>query len=105
MKLTLLFLTVLVLFFINGLTLDGSEFTESRDEISFKRDIKPIFKNRCTQCHNNNALLDISDYDIAYDSRYEIKSKVSSRKMPYFGGMIESERDLIIQWVDRGAKK
>lgn len=86
--------------------LDHTQFVESKDFISFEKQVRPVIKNRCTQCHSAQAgLPDISDYEVAYELRFDIKDKVQTRKMPYFGKMKESERDLIIDWVNQGAKK
>lgn len=82
------------------------EFITSKDYISFKADIRPVFKNRCIQCHSaRSSLPNIIEYDVAKSLKYEIKEKVSTRKMPYFGQMTESERELIINWVNQGAKE
>ena len=71
--------------------------------LTFERDIKPIFTNRCASCHNgNNSLPDILDKETAIENRYEIKNKLFTRQMPYFGKMTESERETIIQWVNQG---
>ena len=75
-------------------------------EISFKKDVQPILKSRCSKCHNDNTPLpNFAKYSVAYKYRFEIKKKVTERTMPHFGDMRESERDLIRTWVNEGAKK
>lgn len=82
------------------------KFTVKNDVVSFKRDVRPVVKNRCMQCHNAKSNLpDITDYDVAAGLGPEIKKKMLTREMPYFGGMTESERDLIILWVDQGVNE
>jgi len=71
--------------------------------ISFKRDIKPIFSKRCVNCHTgSNALPNILDKDVAVSLRYEIKNKVLSKKMPLYGQMTASEREMVVNWVNQG---
>ena len=83
-----------------------ANFNVSQDLTSFKRDIQPILESRCTRCHNpKSGLPQITQYPVAYENRYKIRNKVKTRQMPYFGRMTESERDLIIMWVDQGAKE
>jgi uncharacterized membrane protein len=71
--------------------------------IDFKRDIRPVFVNRCTGCHNgSNALPNILDEDVALENRYAIKTKVQSKKMPLYGQMTQAEREMVINWVNQG---
>jgi len=97
-----LFLTLL-------LTLQANAGTPFLDEttISFKKDIRPIFKQACTKCHNgSNKLPDITKYQVAFDLKNEIVARVTSDKtMPMYGKLSESNRELIKLWVEQGAKK
>ena len=76
------------------------------DGPSFDAEIRPVFKNRCAKCHNeNNSLPNVLDYKTAYSLRKEIQSRVVlERSMPLYGNIKESERDLIKRWIDSGAK-
>ena len=77
-------------------------------EISFKKDVRPIFSAKCSSCHNASSDLgDWTDYDQAYDKRYVIKNRIQSKSMPHFTdeSLTESMRSIIVDWVDTGAKK
>lgn len=100
-----LFLVTLVLVLLVAIT-EVSQAQTLKPLISYKQKVKPVFKNRCAQCHNGtNDLPMILEYGVAYNLRYEIKNKIQTRQMPYFGGMTESERDLILDWVKFGARE
>lgn len=76
--------------------------------ITFSGNILPIFEQRCSQCHNAQAMPDRNwlDYDTAYKFRYEIKDRVYNlRTMPMTGTMTDAEREIVKEWVDEGAKK
>ena len=90
-----------VLLKINNIPLLSSEPT-------YTNDAKPIFKNRCAQCHNENMPdRNWMNYDIAFKNKDKIKAKVMDRSMPPGNGtnMTEDERQTIIKWVDGGGKK
>lgn len=71
-------------------------------------DVKPIFKARCYICHNKNSGRgDWQDYDQAFKKRLQIKTRVKSKNMPMGNvtRMTDEERDVVIKWVEQGAKK
>jgi uncharacterized membrane protein len=78
-------------------------------DVTFKKEIRPIFEKRCAQCHNarwpdKNWL----DYTRAKQHADRIKMRVWIQKnMPpgNFSGMTEDERKLVRDWVDNGAKE
>jgi uncharacterized membrane protein len=75
---------------------------------TYTSDIRPIFERRCSQCHNASwAAKNWLDYDTAYANRILIKTRVSNETMPPSNqtGMTKEERDLVIKWIDGGAKK
>ena len=76
--------------------------------LTYTADIKPIFQNRCSQCHNSNwADKNWMDYDTAYKNRDKIKLRVENKTMPPSNStnMTKEERDKVIKWVKQGAKK
>lgn len=75
-------------------------------DLSYNKDIQPIFKNRCIQCHNGqNSLPNWMDYKTAYNKRDLIKLRVwTNRTMP-IGPITEKERIKIRDWVNQGAKE
>lgn len=73
-----------------------------------------VFYDKCAQCHNPNGIgpFSLLDFNTAYDYRVSIKQKVINNEMPpwtadssfqhYFHERLltQSERDIIINWVD-----
>ena len=89
-------ISLLLLFSVTALATDPT----------YTSDIKPIFKNRCSLCHNYMAEKNWQKYEDAFAHRKEIKEKMVTKAMPPNGTeMPQSERDLIIKWVDTGAKQ
>jgi uncharacterized membrane protein len=75
---------------------------------TYTKDIKPIFKNRCSICHDGMADKNWQDYEKAFASRDKIKNRVLVVKdMPQgnITGMTEAERTMVGNWIDGGAKK
>lgn len=68
-------------------------------------DVKPIFENRCLECHSAEHW-NWTNYDTAFAKRREIYNRVwGTRSMPMGKSMPESERVTIRDWVDGGAAK
>jgi uncharacterized membrane protein len=44
-------------------------------------------------------------YENAFSHKDKIKEKIISKEMPIGKNMPQSERDLIVEWVNEGAKK
>lgn len=104
MKLVLFVAVTCLLYATQQLAL--SKPTVKETKITFTNDVFPINSSRCVQCHNKNSVLpDVTDYETAYDLRNEIKYKLETKKMPYFGKMTASERDTVLKWIEQGAKK
>jgi mono/diheme cytochrome c family protein len=86
--------------------LAGHNVWSAKETITFTKDVQSIHKSHCLRCHGTSgALPDVTDYETAFELRYDIKKKVQTRQMPYFGDMKESERDIIIKWINEGAKE
>jgi uncharacterized membrane protein len=68
------------------------------------KDVQPIFKNRCSQCHDYLEGRNWQKYDDAFKKRQQIKERMVNKSMPMGQDMPQAERDLIIKWVDQGAK-
>ena len=79
------------------------------NSISYEKDAKPIFKQRCEMCHNEDTPgLNWLDYNQAKDKSKEIRDHVWVKKdMPMNNAthMTEQERKVIRDWVDQGCKK
>lgn len=74
-------------------------------DLTYTKDIKPIFKNRCSMCHDYMGDKNWQVYSNAYEKRLLIKQKVASKEMPQGRDMPQEERDKIVKWVDQGAKE
>ena len=94
-----------ILLFICLLTIALSK-TNNSESLTYTTDVtKPIFKNRCSECHDHMVARNWQVYDNAFSYRYAIKERILSRTMPMGRDMPQKERDLIVKWVDQGAKK
>ena len=72
---------------------------------TYTKDVQPIFKSRCSQCHDYMAGRNWQNYDNAFEFRIKIKEKVATKEMPMGREMPQEERDLVIKWVNTGAKR
>jgi hypothetical protein len=87
--------------------------------VTFTRDVAPIFYRECVQCHRPNDLAPMSllTYKEARPWARSIREKVISKQMPpwhadpHFGEFLNDRRlsqreiDTIAAWVDQGAKE
>lgn len=96
--------TTLILTLFSSVTFAGGFNSKN---VTFDKDIRPIFSKNCTKCHNgSNNLPNLLEYKVSFGLKDSILKRVSQeRSMPYVGRITESERDLIEQWVESGAKK
>lgn len=69
------------------------------------KDVKPVLKNRCSKCHDTMQDRNWQVYKDAFAYRYSIKNKIILRDMPRGEKMPKEERDLVVRWVDQGAKE
>lgn len=80
--------------------------TTNTTTITYKADIQPVFKQRCSMCHDYMPGKNWMNYKEAFDKRKEIKDRVLIKKdMPAGTDMPQVFRDLIGAWVDSGAKE
>jgi mono/diheme cytochrome c family protein len=88
-------------------------------EVTFTRDVAPIFFNNCVQCHRPGEIAPMSllTYKDARPWARSIKEKVANRTMPpwhadpHYGEFLNDRKlskkdiDTIVAWVDQGAKE
>jgi len=72
---------------------------------TYTQDIKPIFQNRCSRCHDYLGDKNWQVYQNAYTHRDMIKVKMLDKSMPPDTSIPQEERDLIVKWIDKGAKE
>jgi len=72
---------------------------------TYNKDAKPIFKNRCSQCHDYVQDKNWQKYGDAFKYKDTIKLKMITKEMPQGQDMPQEERDILIKWVDTGAKE
>ncbi len=99
----------------------GSVIADSRmkREVTFSKDVAPIFFSKCADCHRPNDIAPMSllSYKDARPWARSIKEKVLSREMPPWSPdprygefsndcrLPQSDIDTITAWVDQGAKE
>jgi hypothetical protein len=72
----------------------------STDQISFERDIKPLFRTK-----DRDAMLaafDLFDYDDVIERADDIVASLRSGQMPCDGGWPAAQVDKLQQWIDTG---
>src|SRR5262249_28957026 len=88
-------------------------------EVTFSKDIAPIFYQNCAECHRPTGIAPMSllSYKEARPWARSIKEQVLSRQMPpwspdpAFGEFTNDHRlaqkdiDAVVAWVDQGAKE
>lgn len=79
--------------------------TKQLSLITFEQNIKPLFKEKCSLCHNAaSALPNLLNYDVAFEKKDRLVDRVYlKRDMPLVAFMTDEERTLVKQWVDDGA--
>src|ERR1051325_9270432 len=96
----------------------GSANSNSKKEVTFSKDVAPIFFNNCAECHRPGeaAPMSLLTYKEARPWARSIKEKVVNREMPPWHadphvGEFSNDRRLtpaqvetIAAWVDGGAK-
>ncbi|MCB1671662.1 MAG: hypothetical protein R3F41_09935 [Gammaproteobacteria bacterium] len=95
------------------------EASEIQREVTWARDVAPIFQEKCQECHRPNSIAPMSllTYDQAKVFAPVIRYRVANRVMPPWHinpevgiqdfandrGLTPEERALIIAWADQGA--
>src|SRR4029077_19241161 len=91
----------------------------SRKEVTFTRDVAPIFYKNCAECHRPGeaAPMSLLSYKDSRPWAKSIKEKVATKQMPpwhadpHYGEVSNDRRlsqaqiDTISAWVDQGAKE
>ncbi|MCI0485891.1 MAG: cytochrome c [Blastocatellia bacterium] len=102
-----------------ALTATSRASSNGQKEVTFTRDVVPIFYKNCAACHRPDDLAPFSvlTYEDARPWARSIKEKVVSREMPpwhadpRYGDFINDARlsrrdiDTVAAWVDQGAKE
>jgi hypothetical protein len=97
----------------------SSANSPEKKEVTFTKDVAPIFFKNCADCHRPNDIAPMSllSYKDARPWARSIKEKVTTRQMPpwsadpHFGEfanntqLSQSDVDTITAWVDQGAKE
>jgi uncharacterized membrane protein len=77
-------------------------------ETTYTKDAQPIFKSRCSVCHNEYMPdKNWMDYKIAFGKKDLIKAKMIDKSMPPGNStnITDDERKTLIKWADDGGKK
>ncbi len=73
--------------------------------ISYSREVAPLLEYKCSLCHGSgSSILDLSTYENVKANAAKIKASVESGFMPLVGTLNQEQKDLIVNWVDQGAK-
>ncbi|HKP88112.1 MAG TPA: cytochrome c [Blastocatellia bacterium] len=97
----------------------GSASTGGKKEVTFSKDVAPIFFKNCAECHRPNDIAPMSlvTYKEARPWARSIKEKVVNREMPPWSPdpnhgefrndkrLSQKDVDTIVAWVDGGAKE
>ena len=90
-----------------------------KKEVTFNRDVAPIFYKNCAECHRANdiAPMSLMTFKESRPWARSIKEKVISREMPPWSPdpkygeftndhrLAQKEIDTVVAWVDQGAKE
>lgn len=103
--------------FVSAATLPEAEGARPADP-TFAEDVAPIFYRNCTGCHRPGGLgpFSLLDYDSAKPKLGKMRALVRSGRMPPWQAtgprgvfrndrrLTDAERDVILRWLDSGAK-
>src|SRR5437868_10495912 len=92
---------------------------DSPKQVTFSKDVAPIFQKKCQECHQPNSIAPMSliTYQEARPWARSIKERVASRQMPPWHidktvgvqkfkndmSLTDDQIDTIVRWVDAGA--
>lgn len=121
MKRAFVLTAILFCLSISVISLPTSSASDSKSaaEVTFAKDVAPIFYKNCVGCHKPNDIAPMSllTYKDARPWARSIKEKIAAREMPpwsadpHYGDfsndarLSQSDIDTIIAWVDQGAKE
>lgn len=90
-----------------------------RPEVTFAKDIAPLFQQKCEACHRTGSIapMSLATYEEARPWVRSIRARVASREMPPWHldktvgiqkfindvSLTEAEIDAVVRWVDAGA--
>ncbi|HEU0173551.1 MAG TPA: DUF3471 domain-containing protein [Blastocatellia bacterium] len=117
LSLSLTFYLAIGLIFIAGGAADNTSKKSAAKNVTFSKDVAPIFFKNCAECHRpgESAPFSILSYKDVRPWAKSIKEKVADRTMPpwhadpHFGEfsnnrtLSQQEIDTILAWVDGGA--
>jgi mono/diheme cytochrome c family protein len=97
----------------------GSADSKVKKEVTFSKDIAPIFYKNCAECHRPSDIAPMSllSYKEARPWARSIKEKVVTREMPPWSPdpkygefandhrLSQSDIDTVVAWVDQGARE
>jgi hypothetical protein len=110
--------SVIAVLGVSAMLLTASS-ANSKTEVTFSKDVAPIFNKACIECHRPKDIAPFSLLTVkeARPWAKSIKAKVISREMPPWGAdphfgqfannteLSQKEIDTIVAWVDGGAKE
>jgi hypothetical protein len=101
------------------LSLSGTAFAQTSRQVTFSRDVSPIFQAKCQSCHEPGSIgpMSLVSYQDARPWARSIKQRVQSRQMPPWHidrsvgvqkfkndmSLTDAQVDTIAAWVDQGA--
>src|SRR5215210_3290567 len=118
-KLTLPLLVLFVVSIGLSFAISSSANSNGKKEVTFTKDVAPIFFNSCVECHRAGeaAPMSLMTYKEARPWARSIKEKVVKRDMPPWHAdphvgqfsndrrLTQSQIDTVVAWVDQGAKE
>jgi formylglycine-generating enzyme required for sulfatase activity len=99
-----------------GMLLLGGAASQSPANADFRRDIAPIFENRCTSCHHessDNRLSDLTSHQGAlakksivpgHPERSPLYLRITNGSMPPDGKLRSDEIEAVRKWIAAGAE-
>jgi mono/diheme cytochrome c family protein len=102
---------------VSGQNPTATASATSSATITYDALIGPLFKERCSACHGENAMkgLDLTTYQSAMsgsvdgpvitpgDPENSLLIKMQSGNQPHFGQLTPEELALVKQWIEAGA--
>jgi hypothetical protein len=76
-----------------------------KTNITYTKDIEPIMKNNCTECHSASSLDQFPPLDSYQDVKYYIEdiiNRTEDGSMPQSGPLPSSTINVIKKWRDNG---